>query len=241
MSADKDNDDAVLNLLFGPTLGALSLLFRNGQSRYSNGAASLAVTPWGPLKVAGVEPAPLASDDFTAVVEVLRHIHETTSGIEHWGSHDDIIRPIRELEEKLRQHASAVDRLLDSKDSKKPFLSVFQQTLFLQCPRGGKSAGQFRCVNRTGKPVRSDIRSRGCIGGTSDSCYEPSLTFEPNNQWLEPEESGIVRAIVDLTTYPNASDEQIQMCADIYLDEKLSLKLFICVEVYDSDEGERRL
>jgi hypothetical protein len=147
-------------------------------------------------------------------------------------------RKFRELEATLRQQQIAVDRLLGSDGSTrdeppKRVLRALQQTLFLQCPQRGGTAGRFRCVNKTGKPAYVDIRARKCPGAETSLPDEAIVVFEPNGKRLEPQEAAIFRAIVDLSHCQNAAAETLETFADVYLSDELTLKLFICVEVYD--------
>lgn len=235
MEENTDEYDARINRLLGPAFSILNIVANASETGSSNPSAS-AATPilWALSK--SVSRPELSAHDFGPIVESLRRFHQAASGVDDRISHKKIHQPLREIETKLREQATAVDRLLAFSSSDRPFLHALQQTLFLQCPRGGKTAGRFRCVNRTGAPALVDIRARRALAGADESCKsEPAVTFEPTNQRLEPEESATFCVIVDLAQCPNAGEKPIQICADIYLNSELTLKLFVCVEVYDSE------
>jgi hypothetical protein len=152
-------------------------------------------------------------------------------------------RKIQDLEAALREQSAAVDRLLGHRSGEQPLnasLVAFQQTLFLQCPRGGRTAGHFRCVNRTDSPADVEIRARSMPHTEAGFEDQAMLAFEPANQRLAPQQAAIFRASVDLSRCQHVRDATLEFGADIYLRGQLALKLFICVEIYDdkSDESE---
>src|SRR4029079_9385266 len=103
-----------------------------------------------PLLAASQFWRPLRSDtDFTEIVEALRAIYtgsQVNSQKPRHGPH----QKFRDLEERWQAHSIEMDRLLgNGTTAERPVLHAFQQTLFLQCPRAGKTAGRFRCINQT--------------------------------------------------------------------------------------------
>jgi len=232
-----DKDNSLMTLLFGPALSISSIVARIYQSNDSNSVTFPGPPPREAPNRAKSQPV-LAAHDFRPLVEVLRCIHQAASEREIGGSHENIHQPLQDLEAKLREHTTTVEQLLASSESDQPILHALQQTLFLQCPRGGRTAGQFRCINRTGTAARVDIRSHGAVGD-DDPRNEPIVTFEPTNQRLEPEESCLVRATVDLANCPNAGNKSIEICSDIYLNNKITLRLVICVDIYDFEKQEK--
>ena len=141
------------------------------------------------------------------------------------------------LETMLRQQQIAVDRLLGYRetdgDQRKPVLHALQQTLFLQCPKRGKTAGRFRCVNRTSNAALVDIRQRQPQDTEDGLPDEAIIKFEPIGRRLGPEEAGIFCATVDLSGCQIVSAGRRETFADLYVSGELALKLFICVEIYD--------
>ena len=183
--------------------------------------------------------SPLTSTpDFAPLVERLRSIHNASRNNGRGdGAHcEKTHRTFSELETKLREQSEAVDRLLGSRNSRevrgKAVLHALQQTLFLQCPQGGKTAGRFRCVNKTGKSAVVDIRARRCSGPDGILQDEATIDFEPNGRRLEPEETGLFRAVIDMSNCRNPVAQPLEIGADVYVGGELTLKLFVNVEVY---------
>jgi len=185
-------------------------------------------------------PTLRSRSDFTAIVEALRSIHAGFQSNRR--PYEEIHQTFHELEARLKDHLVALDRVLGhrAKPEKptKAVLHALQQTIFLQCSRSGKTAGRFRCVNRTGKPAYVDFRTRsyGDVAAISGA----TLAFEPSVQNLAPDEAAIFRAVVDLSNCPQTPDETPElganvylMGADIHLNGELTLKLFISIEIYD--------
>jgi len=177
--------------------------------------------------------------DLSQIVAALRSIHNNfqVNGREDRASYETTHRKFRKLETTLREQQVAVDRLLGYRvtdgDSRKPALHALQQTLFLQCPQQGKTAGGFRCVNRTGKSALVDIRARRSQDTDAGLPAKAIITFEPNGKRLEPEEAGIFFATVDLSDCQTVSAGTLETFADVYVSDKLALKLFIRLEIYD--------
>jgi len=188
--------------------------------------------------------SPLTSTpDFAPLVERLRSIHNASRNNERGvkAHREKTHSTFFELESKLRDQSEAVDRLLGSRNSRemrgKAFLHALQQTLFLQCAQGGKTAGRFRCVNKTGKPAVVDIRARRCSGPDGVLPDEATIDFEPNGRRLEPGETGLFRAVIDMSDCRNPVAQPFEIGADVYVGGDLTLKLFVSVEVYVESAG----
>ncbi len=102
---------------------------------------------------------PTANPDFGPSIETLRSVHGAFEAAANKRRESAVKshQKIQELEAALREQSAAVDRLLGHRSGEQPLnaaLAAFQQTLFLQCPRGGRTAGHFRCVNRTDQSSR---------------------------------------------------------------------------------------
>jgi hypothetical protein len=102
----------------------------------------------------------------------------------------------------------------------------------VQSASRGKTAARFRVVNRTGKCSFVNFRPRFAA---ESGMPEAALTFEPNSLHLEAGQATICKAVIDLSRCPDSANKALEMGADIYLNTELTLKLFICVEVYDED------
>ena len=73
----------------------------------------------------------------------------------------------------------------------------YSKRSFLECPQGGKTAGRFRCVNKTGGPAYVDIRARACRGREAGPLDQVVIGFEPAGRRLEPQEAAIFSAVID--------------------------------------------
>ena len=176
--------------------------------------------------------------DFSRVVAALRSVHNfQVNGREDPARYESTHQEFGKLETMLRQQQIAVDRLLGYRetdgDQRKPVLHALQQTLFLQCPKRGKTAGRFRCVNRTSNAALVDIRQRQPQDTEDSLPDEAIIKFEPIGRRLGPEEAGIFCATVDLSGCQIVSAGRRETFADLYVSGELALKLFICVEIYD--------
>ena len=176
--------------------------------------------------------------DFSRVVAALRSVHNfQVNGREDPASYESTHQEFGKLETMLRQQQIAVDRLLGYRetdgDQRKPVLHALQQTLFLQCPKRGKTAGRFRCVNRTSNAALVDIRQRQPQDTEDGLPDEAIIKFEPIGRRLGPEEAGIFCVTVDLSGCQIVSAGRRETFADLYVSGELALKLFICVEIYD--------
>ena len=171
------------------------------------------------------------SADFKRVVEALKSFHNALQG-DIGTNHAQVHAEFEALEGTLRKQSAAVDRLLGqsaSQGTSKPFLHALQQTLFVQCANRGKTAARFRIVNRTGKPSSVDFRASFAA---ADGVIGAALNFEPNDLHLEPQQAAICSAVIDLSRCPHIANKTLELGADVYLNSKLTLKLFISVEVY---------
>ncbi len=212
--------------------------------RGTDGAHQGFASPLSPIFLWELSQAPILpflslTPDLSRVVAALRSIHNglQVNGRESRASYETTHRQFHKLETTLREQQIAVDHLLGYRatggEPRKPVLHALQQTLFLQCPQWGKTAGRFRCVNRTGKAALVHIRprrSQDTEGGLPD---EAIVTFRPNGRRLAPEEAGIFCATVDLSGCQTVSAGRLETLADVYVGGELTLKLFICIEIYD--------
>jgi hypothetical protein len=180
-----------------------------------------------------------STPDLSRIVAALRSVHNDfqVDGRGDRAVYETTHHKFRKLETTLREQQIAVDRLLGCRETlgnpRKPVLHALQQTLFLQCPQRGKTAGRFRCVNRTGKAALVDIRPRRFQDTEGGLPHEAIVTFTPNGRRLVPEEAGIFCATVDLSGCQAVSAGTLETLADLYVGGELTLKLFIRVEVYE--------
>jgi hypothetical protein len=184
-----------------------------------------------------------ANPDLSPQIEALKSVHGAFESAARKRREISIKshRKIQELEAALREQSAAVDDILGHRSGEQPHnaaLAAFQQTLFLQCPRGGRTAGHFRCVNRTDSPAGVDVRVRSMPGAEAGLEDQAMLSFEPASHRLAPQQAATFRASVDLSRCQHVRDAALEFNADVYLRGQLALKLFICVEIYDDQSEE---
>lgn len=145
-------------------------------------------------------------------------------------SFEDTRRRFSELEVKLREQTSAVERLVGPSQSDKTVLHALHHTLVLACPQGGRTRGQFRCLNKTGREASIDIRARALHGETR-TFDAALLTCGPIEKRIAPEETALFTIDVDLANCPEISDETLSASVDVYLNAELTLRMFVSVAV----------
>ncbi len=145
-------------------------------------------------------------------------------------SYEDTLRRFSELEVKLREQTRAIEHLAGPSHSDTKVLHASHHALVLACPQGGRTRGQFRCLNKTGQEASIDMRVRALHGetGTLDAA---SLSCQPNEKRLAPEEAALFSIDVDLSSCPEISDKTLRASVDVYLNTELTLRLFVAVAV----------
>jgi hypothetical protein len=176
-----------------------------------------------------------STPDFKPIVEALRCFH-TAFQKDVGTNHSQVYAEFEALENTLRKQSAAVDRRLGqsatSQTTSKAFLHAVQQTLFVQCASRGQTAARFRVVNRTGKSSFVNFRPHFAA---ESGLPEAVLGFQPNSFHLEAGQAAICKVVIDLSRCPDGANKAFEMGVDVYLNTELTLKLFICVEVYDED------
>jgi hypothetical protein len=155
------------------------------------------------------------------------------------GSGDRAVRQYSELrgrfdriERDVRQHAMTVDRLLN-RASPTPGAAAYQETLYLQCPRGGRSAGRFRCVNRRERRTSVTSSLRPFTMNGVPQAAAPMLTIRPGSFALDSGASEIISVEVDLAACPDLVDGDLQTSLDLHMNGAITLKIWIEIHVYE--------
>jgi hypothetical protein len=139
------------------------------------------------------------------------------------------------MEREVRQHGVAVDRLVsgNTKGAATPVGAIaYQETLYLQCQRRGRTGGRFRCVNRRGQrtSVVSTLRPFTMNGAPAAA---PILTVRPGSFALDAGASAIVSVEVDLESCVELADGTLQTSIDLHMNEAVAFKIWIEIELYD--------
>jgi len=142
---------------------------------------------------------------------------------------------VGQLETELRCHVETVDRLLESKRpaSEHAAHTFHQQTLYLQCPSGGRTAGRFRCVNRRGD--RSSVTSmlRPFTISLELLAAAPTLSVRPGSFILNAEASEIITVEIDFSPCPELASGVVQTSIDLRMNDSMALKIWIEVELHE--------
>jgi hypothetical protein len=142
---------------------------------------------------------------------------------------------VGKLETELRRHAETIDRLVEANGpaSARSGAALHQQTLYLQCPRGSRTGGRFRCVNRRGE--RSAVTSllRPLTMNREPLAGAPALSMRPGSFVLNDGESEVVTVDIDFGCCPDLASGTVQTSIDLRMNDALALKIWIEVELHD--------
>jgi hypothetical protein len=141
-----------------------------------------------------------------------------------------------ELETELRRHAENVDRLLDRSDpaSAEPSGVTFhQQTLYLQCPSGGRSAGRFRCINRRVERMSVTSLVRPFTRNLEPLAAAPTLSLRPDSFVLSAGASEVITVEVDFGSCPELASGVLQTSIEVRKNDAMFVKIWIEVELYE--------
>jgi hypothetical protein len=142
---------------------------------------------------------------------------------------------LQRLEQALQHHAAAVEHMLNRASTGQSAIrgAAYQETLYLQCPQAGRTAGRFRCVNRRGRPasVTTSVRqfsSRGASGTAA-----PTVTVRPSSFLINADCSEIISVEVDLAACPELVNEDLRGSIDLNMNDEIALKIWIEMHVYE--------
>ena len=143
---------------------------------------------------------------------------------------------LEQMEREARRHADAVDRLLERDEpsvraATRP--TPYQETLYLQCMSSGRSAGRFRCINRRGQPTSVSSVLRPFTMNGAPFAAAPALTLRPGVFSLDAGQTQIIVVEVDLVPCSNLSAGTLQTSIDLLMNEAVSLKIWVEIDVYD--------
>jgi hypothetical protein len=142
---------------------------------------------------------------------------------------------IKQLERQAQRHSELIDRLLrrgePAPDVTDPV--PYQETLYLQCQRGGRTAGRFRCVNRRGHKVAVSLATRSFSRNGTVSRSAPVLSVQPSSFALHPAATAVIVADVDLRSCPDLTAGKLQTSIDLRMDDAIALKLWIEMDIYE--------
>jgi hypothetical protein len=169
------------------------------------------------------------------VAALLAWPHASTNAPGAELSYDALSRRVLDFQAQARRQKLALERLLGqafaADNSAGTLVPTFQQTLYLQCPRDGRSAGRFRCVNRTARAASFEVKCEPMIGKASGRLPGAQAVVEPSTGTVGPGESMTLQAIVDFSRCGPIDDDEVGAAAEVRLDGDCVLKLWIAVEL----------
>jgi hypothetical protein len=200
-----------------------------------NGGASeaLAIEPLGP---AAVGPTGLPD----ALAELLSRAagHYRPREPEPRGAalYEALEERIRQTEAATLAHHAAVDRLVRRAEgggvnAARP--ALVQETVYLQCARGGRTAGRFRCINRADAAVRARVRPGAITAPGGGRVKGAAITVSPRACALGPGEPGIITVALDLRRCATVASARLESCINVELDGACALKVWVVVDLYD--------
>ena len=139
---------------------------------------------------------------------------------------------LAQFERHAQNHAQFVERLMrpqpqpQSPAAPAP-AAPYQETLYLQGPAQGRTAGRFRALNRRDRRVSVATLSRPFSLNGAPALEAPALTLRPGAFYLAPGEARLVTVEAELP-----GPGRYQSCLDLSMDDALALKLWIEIDVY---------
>jgi len=109
----------------------------------------------------------------------------------------------------------------------------YQETLYLQCARGGRTAGRFRCMNRRNRRTSVTSALRPFRMNGLPQAAAPMLTIRPGSFALDAGASEIIAVEVDLGPCPDLVDSNLQTSIDLHMNDAVALKIWIEIHVYE--------
>jgi hypothetical protein len=150
-------------------------------------------------------------------------------------SYDEVRRYFLDFQTQLRRQKLAIEGLVGRTfDASAPnAVPVFQQSLHLRCPRGGRTAGRFRCVNRTARRTTVTVTSERLLGDVTGRLDGATIAATPSTCALDPHESQTFVVDVDFSTCSLGSDREAGASLEIAMDGEIAMKVWIAVELDD--------
>jgi hypothetical protein len=144
---------------------------------------------------------------------------------------------IRQAEAATLERHTAIDRMLDRAGNggsdAAGRTALVQETVYLQCARGGRTAGRFRCVNRADAAVRARVRPGAATVPGGGRIEAAAITVSPHECTLGPGAAAIITVAIDLQRCAAVAGDRIDSCVDVELDGACALKVWMAVDLYD--------
>jgi hypothetical protein len=192
-----------------------------------------------PARPAAAAPVPQATESPAA--ELAKARDDLASAARFGSGAVDDLHQYRELrdgvermERDARRHSELVDRLTRRRIAPERG-AFYQETLYLRCQRGGRTGGRFRCENWRTRRTSVIAYCFPFVADGRELPAGPAVTVHPETFSLEAGESAVVRIELDLAEWASLQLGALATSVDLLMDDKIALKLWIEVDVYESD------
>ena len=177
------------------------------------------------------------AERFKRMVQSGGAIHDATGGnIPRTNAYEKTFQQFYAFQKQLTKQKAAMDHLLESAFNQPkaalPPAPVFQQTIYLQCPRHGGATGFFRCINRTSSCVSVSFSEPLLVNGTNAEAAA-SITLDPRSAGLEPAEDTVFQVTADLSESWEITADRLLVLVDVLMDGELTAKLWVSIVLLD--------
>ncbi|NUZ05911.1 hypothetical protein [Piscinibacter koreensis] len=185
---------------------------------------------------------PGAAVDVARLAEVLSSIHDKQSREREadGAAYEQLWRKLRGVESKLAEHASLVDAVMTKVAPLHPApaalpASTLQQTILVQCPRAGRSAGRFRCLNRFSEQVEVSIASSAVHRPDGDgSPVQGAIAgVEPARFILAARAHRVVELQLDLRNADTSGVDAVSASFAVHMGNKPHARVWLEATLYD--------
>jgi hypothetical protein len=164
------------------------------------------------------------------LVEALRKLHEDKqrqANPEPARRYQALRQSLEDSEARARGHSAGIDRAV------KRQAAPYQETLYLQAARGGRTAGRFRCENRLTETAEVRVAPRRVTLAGAPCEHEPRFVVTPERLTLAPGASAVLTVTLDLASLPELASGKLETSVDLVMNDGLALKLWIEADVYE--------
>jgi hypothetical protein len=166
------------------------------------------------------------------LVEALRKLHEDKQRqakpeAEPARRYQALRQSLESGEARVRQREAGIDREIQRQ------AAPYQETLYLQVARGGRTAGRFRCENRLAETAEVRVALRRVTLAGAALAPSPRLVVTPERFQLAPGASAVLTLTLDLASLPELASGKLETAVDLVMNDGLALKLWIEADVYE--------